>query len=461
MRSNALIDRHGELAKLAAAWKSATEGKPQLAVVWGRRRVGKTFLLAHFAGKRRAVFFGATQQSEHIELGRLAEAVRRDLGAGVADLAGGGFRDWEAALRFCAAVAAEEPLLVVLDEAPYLARSTPGFASIVQVVWDHLAPGARLMLVLNGSAVGVMQDMLGAHGALRGRPTLRIGLEPVDLPSARAFLPDLTPEAIIEAYAACGGYPIHLQLWDASLTTRENLLVLAAEAGGVLREDADGMLREELSSIGAYRQILAAVGTGATRYAQIANAAGQRIEHPLGVLVDTGFVTKALPLGAPKGARPSYQVDDPYLRFWFNVLYSDLALIDAGQGEAVLRRAWPRWQQHLGHVFEQTARDHARRLVASRELPGDLAVGRWWSLGNSPVEVDVIGLRGRRTALLGEAKWRDRPLDGTYLQALRRKLAAVPDPEPAPILALWGRQGVTAQVRAEGALGFDAEAMVL
>jgi AAA+ ATPase superfamily predicted ATPase len=456
MEPDELLDRRAELSSLEGAWRQAGAGQSQLVIVWGRRRVGKTFLLAHLAAGRRAVFFGATQQTERIELERLSQAVRRDLGDRVADLAGGAFRDWEAALRFFGALAADEALLVVFDEVPYLARSTPGFASIVQVVWDHLRPGTRLMLVLNGSAVGVMQDMLGAHGALRGRPTLRLALEPVSLPAAREFLPDLSPEALVEAYAACGGYPLHLARWDPTLSTADNLVALAGRAGGVLREDAEGMLREELATTGAYRQILAAIGTGSTRYAQIANAAGQRIEHPLSMLVDTGFVSKLLPLGAPKGARPSYQIEDPYLRFWFQVLYSDLALIDAGQGEAVLRRAWPRWQQHLGHVFEAAARAHAQRLVASGELAPDLVVGRWWSIGKPAVEIDVVGFRGRRAALVGEAKWRERPLDVADLEALQRKLTALPEREPSQILALWGRHGVTDAVRDSGALGFDA-----
>ena len=87
MRSNAFLGRESELASLEATWQQAAAGSPQLAVVWGRRRVGKTFLLAHFAQGRRAVFFGATQQNERIELDRLAEAARRDLGASTMDLA--------------------------------------------------------------------------------------------------------------------------------------------------------------------------------------------------------------------------------------------------------------------------------------------------------------------------------------------------------------------------------------
>ena len=165
------LDRTVELSELEAAWAEARRGRPQLAMFWGRRRVGKTYLLSHFARRHRAVFFGATQQSEAVELRRLGEAVRRDLGDAVADLTGGSFASWEAALKFFVTLAAKQPLAVVIDEVPYLLRSTPGFASIVQVVWDHLGPGSHMLLVLTGSAIGVVEELIGV-GALRGRPTL-------------------------------------------------------------------------------------------------------------------------------------------------------------------------------------------------------------------------------------------------------------------------------------------------
>ncbi len=412
-------------------------------------------MLSHFAVGRRAVFFGATQQAESIELRRLAESVRRDLGASAADLAGGAFSDWESALRFMLALSKQEPLTVVLDEVPYLTRSTPGFASIVQVVWDHIDPGNKILLVLVGSAVGVIADMLGADGALRGRPTLRMHLQPLDVIAAQEFLPQLDPSQLFEAYAACGGYPLHLRKWDQQQSTQANLMRLAGRSGGILREDAESILWEELARPGGYAQILAAIGRGATRFGEIANAAGQRIEHPLRVLADAGFVTREVPLGAPRRARPSYQIADPYLRFWFNVLYSDLALIDAGQGDAVLRRAESRWQKHIGHCFEAACRAHAERLVQSGELPRDLVLGRWWSSRGPSVEVDVLGLRGRRAALLGEAKWSDRPLDVDTLEALRAKVGLTPDPIDNPQLVLWGRSGATGPVRQSGALAFD------
>lgn len=426
-----------------------------MVVVWGRRRVGKTFLLAHFVRGKRAVFFGATQQAEAVELGRLAEAVRRDLGDQAAALAGGGFQNWEAALRFFAVLAAREPLAVVLDEVPYLTRSTPGFPSIVQAVWDHVRRGTKLLLVLTGSAITTIEAMIGSGGPLRGRPTGSLRLDPLDLWNARAFLPRLNPERLIEAYAACGGYPLHLAAWDQAESTQQNLERLAAAAGGLLLEDALAIMGEELPEAGGYARILAAIGRGKTKFAEIAAEAEQRIEHPLDVLTRAGFVSKVLPVGAPRGARSTYAIADTYLAFWFRMLYSDIHLIEAGQGAAILRRARPRWEDHLGWAFEDLARAHAARLVRRGKLPRDLVVGRWWATSGEPCEIDVLGLQGGRTALLGEAKWQADPLGMAELESLRRKTARTPRPLDMPVYALWGRAGVAADVRRAGAKGFD------
>ena len=455
MTTVGLIDREPEMASLTSAASQAAAGVPQLVVVWGRRRVGKTFLLSHFVRGQRAVFFGATQQAQGIELSRLTDAVRRDLGEEAADLAGGGFSSWEAALRFFAAVAREHPLVVVLDEVPYLTASTPGFASVVQAVWDHLPAGTPLTLVLCGSAIGMMEAMIGAGGALRGRPTLTLRLSPIEPVPARAFLPELEPPAFLEAYAACGGYPLHLRAWDQHAGSEANLLRLAGAPGGILLEDAESMLAEELTHAGGYARVLAAIGRGRTRYAQIASESDQRIERPLEVLMRAGLVSRGLPVGAPRGARATYEIADPYLAFWFSVLYSDIPQIEAGQGRAVLNRRNPSWQRHLGAVFEDVARAHARRLATRGELPSDLVIDRWWATSGEPCEVDVLGIRGTRSLLLGEARWQNRPLRARDLAQLQAKAARVPRAVKSPIFALWGRGGVEDSIRGENVLGFD------
>ncbi|WP_394849220.1 ATP-binding protein [Pendulispora brunnea] len=455
-----LLGRARELERLRAAWKLAQRGRAQFALVWGKRRVGKTFLLSHFVQGRRAVFFGATEQSESVELGRLHDALRQSLGDHVADRTGGSFASWEAALKYFAALAKDEPLMLVLDEVPYLLASTPAFASIVQVVWDHLPSKSKLMLVLTGSAIRVVEDLIGPDGPLRGRPTLPLRLEPLEPLAARSFLPRLSPPDFLRAYAACGGYPLHLRSWDAAKSVEHNLLTHAYDSAGLLTLDAEAMLIEQTSASVGYARILAAIGRGRTRYSDIASDAGQRVEMPLEQLVRAGLVRKVLPVGSPKGAKPNYAIDDVYLDFWFSCIYANRAEIASGQGRAVLQRVEPIWQRHLGAVFEDLARHHARRLVEKGELPEDLVVGRWWSVRGPQCEVDVLGLQGSRTALIGEARWQERPLDIADRVRLEQKLASVPSPVGEPVYALWGRAGGTAALKKSGTLVFGLKEML-
>ena len=195
-------------------------------------------------------------------------------------------------------------------------------------------------------------------------------------------------------------------------------------------------------------------------YAQISGDAEQRVDHPLDVLIRSGFVRKSAPLGAPKNARSTYTLHDPYLAFWFGVLYAERSLIEGGQGPAVVKRTAPRWQSHLGRTFEDLARRHAQRLVETGVWPEDMIVGRWRTQRGDDCEVDVLGLRGKRTALIGEARWQRTPLGTRDLGDLRAKLRLVPHPVGEPILALWGRSGGSAAIKNAGASFFNVRDVV-
>ncbi|MGH8904147.1 MAG: hypothetical protein ACRDYA_21310 [Egibacteraceae bacterium] len=93
-------------------------------------------------------------------------------------------------------------------------------------------------------------------------------------------------------------------------------------------------------------------------------------------------------------------------------------------------------------------------------MPDDLLVGRWWAASGPPCEIDVPGLRGKRTALVGEAKWSATPLDAGYLAALRAKLDRVPDAAPDPWLVFWSRGGVVPEIRGPRLLSYDTADVV-
>jgi AAA+ ATPase superfamily predicted ATPase len=437
----AIVGRTAELAELAAAWSRVAGGRPELAVVWGRRRIGKTFLLSHFARDKRAVYFTATRQdTDDRQLRRFAGALREQLEEDVRDLVPETFPSWEAALRFVAGLARTEPLLVVLDEAPRLTGGHADFADTVSAVWENHVRNQRLMLVLTGSAVAVMEQMLGPHGGLHRRAGVERRMDPFPLAEARAFQPSLAPETFVEAYAACGGYPLHLSRWSPGLSTDDNVRELAFTPGGLLLRDAPDILSEDLDWRGGYERVLTAMAGGARRRSRIAGRAQQRIDYTLDRLRRAGYVRTVRSLGTTGSPDPLYEIADDYLTYWFRVLRDDADLIEGGQGHAVQRRTAGRWQQHLAQVFEAAARDHAARLVTAGDLPPDTVVGRWWK--DETVEIDVLGLAGDHPVLVGECRWQATPLTARDLGDLQRRAAHLPEPGPAGVrYAFWSRGG--------------------
>jgi uncharacterized protein len=434
-----IIGRTAELAELSAAWERVTAGEPELAVIWGRRRVGKTYLLSHFAQDKRAVYFTATRQdSQDRQLRRFAERLREQLGDEVRDLAPTTFPDWEAALRFVVRLTDAAPLLVVIDEAPRLAAGHSEFADTISAVWENRVRGQRLMLVLSGSAVAVMEQMLGPHGGLHRRAGIERRMDPFPVVDARAFLPDLDAEAFIEAYAACGGYPLHLRRWSATRTTEQNLTELAFTPGGLLLRDAPDILSEDLDWRGGYERVLTAMSGGARRRSRIAGRAQQRIDYTLDRLRRAGYVRVVRSLGSGGSPDPMYEIADDYLAFWFAVLRDDADLIDGGQGAAVRERTGGRWQSHVARVFEAAARDHARRMVATGAFPADTVVGRWWR--DETAEIDVLGLAGDDPVLVGECRWQAKPITERDFAELRRRAAHLPSAGAEEVTyAFWSR----------------------
>ena len=142
------IGRKRELDVLEDLYDS---GDPELFVLYGRRRVGKTELLQRFCEGRRAVYFLAAQVREKDNLRAFRDAMRDGLGDPLLDTIN--FPDWPSALGFAAERSRNERLVLILDEFPYLCESTKGLASLVQQFWDQRGKQSQLMIILCGSQV--------------------------------------------------------------------------------------------------------------------------------------------------------------------------------------------------------------------------------------------------------------------------------------------------------------------
>ncbi len=339
--------------------------------------------------------------------------------------------------------ATHRAVVVVLDEVPYLIDGDTSFAAQLQRSWDRARQQTNpthLVVILTGSALSTIHTVTSSGGALYGRPDRQLRLDPFDLNETATYL-HLDGATAIEALAATGGYPLLLDRWSTTDSTRENLLNLATDGLGPLVANATSLLLD-LPEAPGFRRTLYAIGRGASRHSEITNHAGQRIDRTLSYLERAGLARRVTPIGESRSATPRHEVADTYLRFWFAVIERDLELIEGGQGRAVLQRALTRWQTHVADVFENEAREHMVRLVRSGELPSDTIVGRWWTDRPRQVELDVVAVQGRTWVLVGEAKWSD-AATGRHLRELHSKLVVLGDRARRAQLAYWARRSFT------------------
>ena len=430
------------MGRLDASWKAASKGRPQLALLTGRRRVGKTALVAAFADQRRSVIYTATREAMPAQLARFAE---RLAAVGTSTPIPSTFATWHEAFEFAAAIAQREPLLVGIDEVPYLTEVESSFGSIVQAAWDRIAHNTKppkLMMLLTGSSRRVMTRLTAGGGPLFGRADLNLRLEPFALEEIGPFLRRLSPENRLMAYAVTGGYPRHLLAWDDAQTLAENISSLV-QPGSILYDDAPLIVNEEFPTGLGFERVLLAIGRGRHAYGEIKTEADLRIETPIATLEQVGLIRGETPNGGPRRAAPHYVITDPYLRFWFGPLARIRQSVELGSDAAQVLTAGV-WSTHLGSVFEDEARRHAIRLCGKGELP-PATVGRWWRMGRNPIELDIIGRAEDRVVFAGEAKWSESIAGTRELASLKSKADAAFGQDPNRLDVLWSRRKVRAQ----------------
>lgn len=430
-----LHGRSPELRQLETWCTDGLAGIPRLVVLYGRRRVGKTFLLQHLAARLRhdgaaVVYAAATREATVLQLQRFSDQIAQH---GPAPSTSSWFAFWTDVVTLARA----QPLVVLLDEVPYLIESDPSWATTLQAVWDsvrHGSESASLTVILTGSAVSTMTNLVSSRGALFERPDALMRLDPFDLPTASSFLKAPTAVAAIEAYAACDGYPLLLSRWDTTASASSNLERLAGDPVGALASNASTLLLD-LDDFHANQRVLGAIGRGAHRLSEINSRAGQRTERPLAVLQRAGFVQRRQPIGDRSKNSLQLELADNYLRFWFALVEPNLQLIDGGQGQAVIRGSMTTWDHLVAACFEREARRHASEIGHS-----DGVVGEWWTDRPTQAQIDVVETRNNRWVLVGEAKWKDR-FSMADLRQFERHISVAGDRAHDAQLATWSRFG--------------------
>jgi AAA+ ATPase superfamily predicted ATPase len=419
------LDREEELGRLQRL--ARTGG---LAVIWGRRRIGKTRLLLEWCKQHGGLYTVADQSAAPIQ--------RRYFAASLAARFPGfdqvQYPDWRSLLGKISEEAIHQrwrgPLTV--DEFPYLVATSPELPSIFQVWVDHKAKEAHLAVALAGSSQHMMQGLvIGATEPLYGRATEAFHLQPL----AAGYLPEAlglaTARDVILAYTAWGGVPRYWELMSESgLLLDRAVDHLVLNPLGPLHEEPERLLLEELPPAVKLRPILDAIGLGAHRVSEIAARIGEpatSLSRPLQRLMELGLVQREIPFSTSSATlkRSLYKIADPFCRLWFRVVAPNrgfLADAPARAREKLWREARPGlvstgWEELCRQWVSLGAAQHP----AFRKM-GDWEPARRFWHGEGPEWDAVSQTLDERCVLLGEVKWSQRPVDLPKLRILAKTL---------------------------------------
>jgi uncharacterized protein len=446
------LNRSADLERLEEWWA----GRDRNALVlYGRRRVGKSWLFRAFADGKPAVVLVAERRAEGAQLKRFADQLEPYLGLrpDLGDLAG--------LIAALYKLGEQEKTLAIIDELPYLlplrAEQRYEVLTSVQAVMEERG-ASKLKLVLCGSYIGQMTALLSETSPLRGRLT-PLAVEPLRFGDAQAFMEDLDPRRRIESYAVAGGTSLYL---DELVRGRGDLRTRVCERvlnpRGPLFNDPREILEEELRQPGIYFSLLEELASGPRAIGDLAAAIGKRT-HDLGpylqTLEDMRLLEKIAPVTAQRAHRDHrFRLADGFMRFWFRFVFNFQEDLRTGLRPRDLydSEIAPALGEYVAPVFEALCREWARGQLGGRAS----RVGAWWGISLNELrrtgqrqteEIDLVGLRRGVVTVVGECKWTTGQMAMRTLEYLEcYKLPAMRQAKArfaseGPLILLFSRSG--------------------
>jgi AAA+ ATPase superfamily predicted ATPase len=378
--------------------------------------LGKTTLLLEWARSTSQpyLYWVASRAPGHLLLRQLSQAVWHHMHPTDVVPSTFSFDDWSDVLEQVARLAAEQQHIVILDEFPYAVEVDAALPSVLQSSWDHHLKDAKMVMVLCGSHIGMMERLLRYDAPLFGRMVGPLRVGPLPFQALAQFFPRYTAAQRVAVWAVLGGVPAYLERFDDSQTIAANVQRHVFRSTGLFRTDPHFLLHEVLREPQNYLSILLAIAAGSHRVTDIVSAAGmQSVKHAdpyLARLRELGFIRRDLPVTVPEKKRATsrrgrYVLADNYLRFYFRFIWPHQGLLEQGLDT----RLWNLINEQLRAFVGETAfEDICREWVLSQARAGRLPlspdrVGAHWG---SDVQVDVtaVAWQGKRI-LLGECKW--------------------------------------------------------
>lgn len=405
-----------------------------MAVLYGRRRVGKTRLVNQFMQEHdcKRISFTAVEREETELLSMMTESVLMSLAP---DMVGNiSFNSFENLFDFVGRQAEKDRVIFFIDEYPYLAKQCPYIQSVLQKVIDTKWQKGNLFLILCGSLVSFMKDEVLAESApLHGRSSLELKLRPFNYLETAEFLGGFTEEEKAICYGLSNGVAKYIEQFDTSLSMEENIIEQFYSIGGYFTEEQiKTIVTSEKKSPALYNSIVSAVATGHTKNNEIATYIGSNdVTYPLKVLVNAEILERRM------SSKPYYVLNDSMLEFWFRYVNRATSLINAGAGEAYYHsNVKNHLHDFMGKVFEKMAKEYLLMNAGKKGIPVLTEITEYQASvldenkKHKQIEIDLLGKNDKNILLVGECKFKNSSFDKAELDNLMDKVKYIPATDP-------------------------------
>ena len=444
MAKDRISGRRAEMEVLDKAMRSS---EPEFVAVYGRRRVGKTFLVREFFGD--SISFeltGLRNASLSDQLENFAEALGEAMGLGVMPGAPASwreaFRQLEQYLESPQSSRTGEKRVVFLDELPWLDTRRAKFCSALEHFWNSWASRQRdVILVVCGSAASWMiQNIVQARGGLHNRVTRRIRLLPFTLTETEAFLQsrrvELTRHQLIELYMVLGGVPHYLKEAEPGLSAPQIVDRTCFSSQGLLRDEFGKLYTSLFDNAEQHVRIVKALArkrAGVTRNELLAATglpSGGTTTKRLDELEESGFLERHVPFGK-KENDALYRLADEFSLFHIAWIQS-LGKKSPGDGHWLQQSQSPRWRAWSGYAFEGVCLKHIPQFKAALGIAAVATTESSWRYhpprdskdsSERGTQIDLLIDRRDQTINLCEMKFSDGEftIDKRYAAELRHK----------------------------------------
>lgn len=430
----------GRLEELDTLKQILNSKKSEFLAVYGRRRVGKTYMIRNFFAQASCTFFHSTgiqKGNTKKQLEQFSKQIGNAFYGGASIKTKTSWMDaFEELTKAMQQAPEDKPIVLFMDEFPWMAKKHSKIMQALEYYWnrywDH---DPRVKLIICGSSASwVIENIINNKGGLYNRVTRTMRLIPFNLNETKEFLSSrgirLNQRQVLDLYMVFGGIPHYLALLPLGHSAHQCIDTLCFRHAGSLIDEFEKLFASLFKNADSYMHIVRIIAkhrygiNQAELMKQLSK--GGRAAKKLQQLEEAGFIHSFLPhKREQKGVY--YKIFDEFVLFYLHWIAPSLRTIrkqTSGYGFWLAKMRSPAWKSWAGYTFETICHKHIPQIKKALKIDPGAEVGSWRYVSKasrSPgAQIDMLFDRYDNAITIAEIKHSDRPfvVDKKYAQEL-------------------------------------------